>query len=217
MSVITDFSIAGSDFVLGKALQEAPNVTIEFDRMIPVDNRVMPYFWVIGEDRGRFDAVLEREPELSKFTALDEVDDRTLYRAEWDPSVDTFVQAMVEYDVVLQEASGDADSWQFQLRFPDSAELSAFHAACREADIQADVERLFNPIDPEFEEARTVTDSQRSLIERAYDEGYFEVPRKTTLVELADEVGLSDQAVNERIRRGLSSLVETTIKSGSEE
>lgn len=212
MSVIAEFSVSASDFTLGRALQTAPELTVEIDTMVPVDSGAVPYFWVVGEERGAFDAVLEREPALDGFTVVDELDGRTLYRVAWDHSADTIVQMMVSHDVVLQDARGDASSWTFQLRFPDSDTLSQFHTACRDSAIDITVERLYDPIEPN-ERSVNLTEAQRSLVEFAYDEGYFDVPRKTTLVELSEELGISDQAVNERLRRGLHGLVGSTLKS----
>lgn len=213
MSIIAEFSIPASDFVLGKALKAAPTLTVEIEKVIPLESDVIPYFWVVGDDRADFEDVLEQEPELSTFTVMDSLDNRTLYRVEWDSSVDTFVQTLVSHDAVLQGADGDAESWTFQIRFPDSHALSAFHTDCRDANIDITVDRLYNPIDPTITDTRDLTDAQRSLIERAYDEGYFDVPRKITLAELAEKLGVSDQSVNERLRRGLSTLVESTLKS----
>ncbi len=213
MSVIAEFSVSASDFALGRALQAAPEITVDVDKMIPVGSDAIPYFWVIGEERDAFDAVLEDEPALDEFTVVDELDGRALCRVVWDPSSETIVHVLADHDLVLQDASGDADTWTFQLRFPDSHTLSEFHTTCRNADVDITVERLYNPIEPTERSYETLTDAQRSLIEHAYDEGYFEVPRKTTLVELAEELGVSDQAVNERLRRGLHGMVGATLKS----
>jgi len=212
VSVIVEFSIRGEDFILGRALQETSGLSVELEKMIPTGDASIPYFWVIGQEKVDFERVLEREIELSEFEVIDELADRWLYRATWDPSVDTFVQTLVEYDVVLQQADGDAESWLFQLRFPDSQQLSEFHTDCREQDIDLTVESLYNPIEPASVEMRDLTESQRSLIERVHDAGYFEVPREVTLVEVAEELDISDQAVNERLRRGLSTLIEATVK-----
>lgn len=216
MSVIVNFSIPAKDFILGKALQETEGISIEVEKMIPTGGSAIPYFWVIGENRERFDAVLESEPELSTFDVIDTLDDRQLYRAEWNPSVDTFVQMIIEHDVVLQEAGGDAESWEFQLRFPDSQQLSEFRTACQKKGITLTVMSLYNPIEPTAIDTRDLTEAQLSLIERAFDEGYFDVPRKITLAELADDLDISGQAVNERLRRGLSTLIGATIKSKSD-
>ena len=213
MSVIVEFSIPAEEFILGKALQQTSGLSVELEKMIPTSGASIPYFWVIGEERDEFDAILEQEPELKNFETIDEIDGRRLYRTEWDSAVDTFVQAIVEYDIVLLEAGGDVDVWEFQLRFPDSQELSAFHTHCDEHGIALTINSVYNPVEPAAVNTRGLTESQLELVERLYDAGYFDVPRKVTLAEVADELDISDQAVNERLRRGLQNLIEATVKS----
>lgn len=41
--------------------------------------------------------------------------------------------------------------------------------------------------------------------------GYYDIPRGCTTKELADELGISDQAVTERLRRAIGSLVRHTL------
>lgn len=213
MSVTVKLSIYGEDFILGKALQQTSGLSVELEKMIPAGDGSIPYFWVIGEDRDKFDAVLRQEPELKNFETIDEVDGHRLYRAEWDSSVDTFVNAIAEHDVVLLEGGGDANTWEFQLRFSDSRQLSKFHDYCDERGIQLRVNSVYNPVEPSADTSRALTERQREIIERLYDAGYFEVPRKVTLTDIAEELDVSDQAVNECLRRGLQTLIATTVKS----
>lgn len=213
MSVIAEFSVPASDFVLGRALSEAAWLAIEIEQAIPTGGATVPYFWVVGDDEGAVEDVLERDPGLSGYEVVDELDDRRLYRATWDAAADTLLQVIASHDVVLLEAGGDADSWRFKFRFPDGQNLAAFRTSCREADVDLELTRLFNLVEPVIEEHRRLTETQRSTIELAYEAGYFEVPRRVTLTDLADELGISDQAVNERLRRGLNGLIESTLRS----
>ncbi|MFB6126510.1 MAG: helix-turn-helix domain-containing protein [Halolamina sp.] len=216
MSVIADFSLPATDFILGKALHRTTGLTLKLEKMIPTGNATIPYFWVTGDRTEGFDAILEGEPEVADFEVIDEVDDRKLYRAEWDASTDSFVQTMIAHDGALQEADGDGQTWEFQIRFRDSHQLSSFHTTCGERGIDLTVKGLYNPIEPMTAGMQNMTDGQRDIIEHAYDAGYFEVPRQITLAEIAADVGVSDQAVNERLRRGLRTLIATTLKSGSD-
>lgn len=214
MSVVVEYSVPASQFILGRALENAPALEIDLEQMVPIGRKVIPYFWLTDDNHEQFERALDREPGLSEYEVVDELDNRALYRVEWDSADDTFVQTLVAHDAILQQASGDAESWIFQLRFPDSDSLSAFHTACREAEIDVTVERLHHSAERP-DATSLMTDAQQALVERAYDEGYFDIPRETTLADLADQVGLSDQAVNERLRRGLEALIEGTIKSPS--
>ena len=41
--------------------------------------------------------------------------------------------------------------------------------------------------------------------------GYYSLPRQISTQEIADEFGISDQAVSERLRRGITTLVTNTL------
>lgn len=41
----------------------------------------------------------------------------------------------------------------------------------------------------------------------AAEEGYFEVPRKVSLVMLAEQKGISDREASQRIRRGVETVI----------
>ncbi len=49
-----------------------------------------------------------------------------------------------------------------------------------------------------------------SLI-KAKEMGYYDVPRGISLSELADELGVSHQALSERLRRGHGRLIDRTL------
>lgn len=46
---------------------------------------------------------------------------------------------------------------------------------------------------------------------RAFEAGYFKVPKETTLKEFAEAQGVSHQAMSEQIQRGIHHLIEQTL------
>lgn len=215
VSVVATFSVPASDFVLGRALRDAPaDLSVELDEVVPTGTATVPYVWVVGEPCETFEAVLADAPELDGFEVDDNLDDGTLYRVDWRHDADSVVKVLVDHDAVLLEAGGNAESWQFDIRFPDADVLSDFHDACREVGIALDVDRLYNRVEGPDGTVTDMTEAQHSLLERAFDAGYFDVPRQTTLKELSDRLGISDQAANERMRRGLHAVLAATVKSG---
>lgn len=55
----------------------------------------------------------------------------------------------------------------------------------------------------------SLTETQRTLLRSAVQEGYFKIPRETTLLSLADSHDMSDREVSEEIRAGLDTLLRT--------
>ena len=70
------------------------------------------------------------------------------------------------------------------------------------------------------DDTEQLTETQQTLLETAIDRGYFEVPRRVTLVELADEHDISDQRASRELRGGLNAVlwewVETTTERTAE-
>ena len=59
-----------------------------------------------------------------------------------------------------------------------------------------------------------LTDKQGEALELAFEQGYYEIPRDTTAKEFAEAVGISHQALSERLRRAHKNLAENTVVFG---
>ncbi|MFC6763643.1 helix-turn-helix domain-containing protein [Natrinema soli] len=53
----------------------------------------------------------------------------------------------------------------------------------------------------------TVTPEQRAALTTALKRGYYAVPREAKQEEIAAELGISENALSERLRRGTARLV----------
>ncbi|WP_420028719.1 helix-turn-helix domain-containing protein [Halorussus caseinilyticus] len=61
-----------------------------------------------------------------------------------------------------------------------------------------------------------MTDRQYEALRTATEMGYFEVPCRVELEDIADALGVSRQSVSERLRRATEALVRATIYHDSE-
>jgi hypothetical protein len=59
--------------------------------------------------------------------------------------------------------------------------------------------------------SRALTDEQRQALRVAHEEGYFSEPREASLETLAEALDISPSAVGGRLRRGMKSLVGSTL------
>lgn len=55
-----------------------------------------------------------------------------------------------------------------------------------------------------------LTADERETLRVALEKGYFEVPRETTLVKVADELDRSDVEVSQQLRRGMGDVLRET-------
>jgi predicted DNA binding protein len=64
---------------------------------------------------------------------------------------------------------------------------------------------------PEARDAtRVLGVPEQETLRVALEKGYFEIPRATTLADVADELGRSDVEVSQQIRRGMGIVLRTT-------
>ena len=56
-----------------------------------------------------------------------------------------------------------------------------------------------------------LTDQQHEALRTAYELGYFDIPRRASLQEVAAELDISASSVSERLRRAQTRLIEETV------
>jgi len=117
----------------------------------------------------------------------------------------------------LLGATGGADRWEIELRFPSHETLSDFQAYYVDHDIPVSIEKIYNPTKPDAGPWYGLTAVQRETLTNAVEDGYYSLPRRISTKELAAEFDVSDQAVTERLRRGISTLVTNTLLAAERE
>jgi hypothetical protein len=217
--VVVECSVPAADFELGRVLQEAEYRQAELERVVAIGSRgetdrIAPFFWVMGADAAALEATLGDAAPFEEVRLLDTVGDRALFHAEWDPAGEDFLGGLADLDVAILEAVGDADRWEFRLRFHTDEALSAFQASQREQEFSIDVRRVAEFVNWEAQssaEALELTSAQHDALRLAVEEGYFAVPRRTNLVDLGDRLEISSQSLSERLRRAERKVLGTTL------
>ena len=209
-------TIASDGFALGRALSDARH-RIELARSVPLGDEFAPHFWIdaLGASEA-FEQRIEADPRVERLVRFGGTVDRFLYRIEWSAAMSNgdreFLAALRDHDVLVERAiTTTTDEWLFRFRTADRETLSAFHDACSDAGVPIEVRRIAG--NPTVDESFGLTDKQREALVLAFDEGYFEVPRGSSLTELADHVGISRQAYTRRLQRALqNSLISMGIR-----
>lgn len=211
MSVVTELRIPAGEFELGRILAVEGDVRVTLETMVPLGQAPVPFFIVRGDGGEEFADAVSAHPLVDDLRVIYEHEAETLFAMEWDASADPVFEKLQDLDAQLLEATGDAESWAFELRFNSHGDLSAFQEYCNDAGISLVVERIYNPTKPESGPLYGLTPKQREALLLAFEAGYYSIPRKASTNDLAAELGVSDQAVTERLRRGTHNLIEHTI------
>lgn len=214
MSPCATVSLGVEQFRLTEALRGSPPIKVEFERVVPLDGRVMPYLWVtgVGTDEG-----LERlraDPDVVEGRMLAEGHDGLLAGVDWRDG-HPLLDALSAANATCLKGVGGPDGWQLSLRFPTRDCLANCYRDCSRDGVDLTVDRIHaTSWSAEGGHDTVLTDLQRETLTTALERGYFAVPRSTTLQELAVEFDVSDTAVSQRIRRGIARLLAAELSEG---
>ncbi len=211
MSVITEVRIPSDDFELGQILKLDGASAIELETLVPSGEVTVPLFWVYEPVEDEFLDTVERYPTVQSVTEMDVFEDRTLFRLDWNASQDRLFQCILNHQGQILSATGTPEGWDFELRFPHRSAMSLYQTCCEDAHITSELVRVYNPTDPGAGPWYGLSEPQREALMLAVRMGYYDIPRGCTTEELADELGISDQAVTERLRRAIGAFARHTL------
>ena len=215
MSTVAELSIPAPEFALAATLDEFPHVKFEIERVVAHETeRVMPFVWATGEtDRESLDEALSADPSVENFTELAAFDDEWLYRMEWVEDIRIVLHILLDQEGTVLNADGRDEQWQLRILFPDRDSLSATYDFCREEDLSMTVERIYE-LGGENRDRYGLTELQHETLVAAVEAGYFDIPQQSTLDDLAADLGITHQALSERLHRGHKTLIENALIVG---
>lgn len=213
MTVIADIRVSAEHFSLAEPLAAHPGMTIRFESVVPIDDTHIPFLWVDGHDLEALRSDLTSDDAVDSVSVLETLDGKALLKIEWaDPSF-PLSTPLNQTDGAIIEGSGDAETFRFSVRFPDDERLSAFFEASRNAGCPITLDRLHGQSQStEPDPGEDLTDLQRETIKTAFEMGYFSVPREANLLDVANRLGVSDTATSQRLRRGLTVIINSMFE-----
>ncbi|UPW02209.1 helix-turn-helix domain-containing protein [Halorussus gelatinilyticus] len=211
MSVIAEFTTPAEEFTLGDALAAHPDVRVELEKVVPTRKEVVPFFWARGRNLDAFAETVRQQSGVETLEQVEGMDDRILYRVDWTDATSDLGRVLRTGDATVLEASGQDDTWHFELRFTDHDGVRSFQTECVDNDVALELRRLHSLSEVGTEGSYDLTPEQRETLLTALERGYFEEPRDITLEQLADELGLSPTAVSGRMRRAEAKLISRTL------
>ena len=197
---------------LGTALRGFPDSHIRIERAVPTGNGFLPYFWTEETTVQGVTGQLEEIPSVETCSVVDVVDDEALVRVEWAERDVDFLAAVEETGGIIVDAICTTGGWTITVRFDDHADLGECYRHCVTNDVQVSIASVRGPTPADREGSPfELTEPQRQALLEAYESGYFDVPRRTNLDELATKLDVSDTAVSQRLRRGTARLIDTAL------
>jgi hypothetical protein len=214
MATIVFASLPATKFALSHTLDALPGVAFECERIIESDTgALMPLVWVRGASEADLTATFERDETVRHATLVASFDDELLYRIAWVDELGVLLRMLTNAEATILSAVGRGDEWRLRLMFPDRGSLTATHEFCRAHGLDFEIESI-RDMDGHPAGRHGLTDEQYDALVHAVRHGYYDVPKRVSLSDLADSLGISHQALSERLRRGVATLVDDALLVG---
>ncbi|MFC7008507.1 helix-turn-helix domain-containing protein [Halalkalicoccus salilacus] len=217
MALIVEFTVPVSKFALFNTLTAVPDTTLELGRVInTISEDITVYVWARAPDFDALEAAFDEDPSVTSFTVSSETADERSYRMTWKEPIDLLVHIMTHQQGTIIHAANRTNTWALRVSFPERdalAQAQELKDLAQQNEFSLAIRRIY-PTDEYRSAQPKLTNSQQESLVRASEAGYFKVPKEVTLVELAEEQGVSHQAMSERIRRGVHHLIEQTLITG---
>ncbi|WP_306057900.1 helix-turn-helix domain-containing protein [Natronococcus wangiae] len=213
MTSIADLEIPGDGTGLAELFEAVPSLTCEMERVIASSGHGL---WLSGPSQAEIEGALSDASAVEDYSLISSDDDRWLYDIEFDPeTVDVFELVLEEGGTVLSASASDG-SWLLSVRVLDREDVSSLYDELVDRDITPTIVRLFDVADETHSQCG-LTQRQYETLVAAIDHGYFEIPREVSMQELSEELGISHQALSERLRRAYRALVTSELNVAEEE
>ncbi|MHC3439784.1 helix-turn-helix domain-containing protein [Natrialbaceae archaeon A-gly3] len=201
-----------------ESLQAVPDMVLQVEDIRSLSDESWKFiYWASGDDFETYEDALADDPTIDSYKCLTELPERRLYRITLsdEGQRQTLQPVAVEEDIVGRSLTKTAERVEFLGRFPSRDALYTLRDACREQDRKFELLSLYEEKPTEYDGGQSsrygVTDTQRDALLAALKQGYFNVPRQTTMENIADSLDISVSALSSRLRRGQQTLLRNTL------
>ena len=211
VTTIAEFGIPLAEFALHDTLERRPEMVFEVDRVVAHDTtRVVPFVRATHGDFEGLTDILEADSTVEEVELLTEVEDECFYRMVWTDRAQVIGYMVARQDATVQEATASNGEWHLRVFFPSRSGLSATSEYAQESGFPLNITRIYGV--NKLEEAQySLTEQQHEALTAAVKHGYYDIPREINSADLADELGISHQALSERFRRATKNIVTSTL------
>lgn len=219
MVLVTEVRFAHERGALADTLTAMPDVSVDVVREASTAPGHSAYFFRFGHSCPEdVRPVLETDRTVRDFEPVSAVDDQRLWKIELAPETKLLSPIVTEQGGFVLDARSshtrrDPRGWRERWFFPDQDGITVVWQHARAEEFEFDVLDLTRQLQPAATRMGTtpLTEQQRRTLLTAYERGYFEEPRKTSLEDLAETFDVSPSAINGRLRRGLKALIAAAL------
>lgn len=215
MSTVVVGEIPAEDFALADTFERVPEVTFECERVVDhAEDVTLPLLWSRDGDGRRVYRALRRDNLTESVAPLADFGDQQLFRITWAPGVSRVLDLITDNAGTILDIRGQEGSWHFRVFYPSREAVSIVNGGSDR--ISFTVNRVGH-LEQKSSVRYGLTDKQHEALRIGWNQGYFDVPRRIGIEELSSDLGVTHQAVSERLRRGQATLIQEALGLYGEE
>jgi len=211
VSVITEFTIPAEAFALQETFERYPDATVEVERLATHSREwIMPFLWVSDSEMEAVERALRADPSIDEFERIALEGNTGQFKIGWNESLQQFIDQIIDKLGIVQEAKATNGTWYLRLKFVDREAVRNFQEDLHARSYDFELQRIYDgTISRERE--YDLTPEQHEALVTALQNGYFTVPREAQIGDLAAELGISTNAVSQRLRRATRNLTKNAL------
>lgn len=219
MGLIAEFEIKCDALPLVEVAATVPDVTLVLDLQFNHGDRPLFLVTAIDGSRSEIATALGDAVDVGEWTLVGQAGDTRRYQVvpalsfeeQLGDHIDDLagLEALATAEAIIERIEVVPNGWQQTGWFANRDAFRKFSSFWQQnADFR--LSRLTH--DGETEPPGDgLTDRQYEALRTAYERGYFDIPRRTSLKELAIELDISQSSLSERLRRAQTQLIEETV------
>lgn len=219
MGLVAEYEMHCEALPLIDVARDVPSATIEVELQYNHGGHAVFLVYVTGTSKAEFSNVLEASGFVDEYTYIGEAGDTLHYqvvpaKSEEDQLgdvIDDFsaFRSLATTEVIIERIRVQESCWVQTGWFANREAFDELREFWQENG-GLTLRRLTRDREPE-PPGEGLSDHQREALRLAYEMGYFEIPAKTSLEDIAEELGVTASAVSERLRRAQTHLIETSV------
>jgi len=219
MGLVAEFDIGCEHLPLVSVAAAVPEATLVLELQFNHDELPLFVLSVTNGDQDLVEETLEAAPVVGTYTVLGEAGDTRRYQAHPGRSLEEHLgphlddlsglKALASTEAIIQRIEVLPTGWRQSGWFAHRDAFDEFRRFWqRNSSFRLHRLTRQNEAEPPGE---GLTDRQQEALRIAYERGYFDIPRKASLEDVAEELDVAPSSVSERLRRAQTQLIEETM------
>jgi len=208
---IVEAAVPADQLGLAATLRAVPDTRVDAVRTVAAGSESMLPVLVFDGHYEDVEPALRDDPSVASVSPLATLEKECVYQVEWTADASDRLETMFPEEGAVMRTRAADEKWCFRALFADRGPMEEWYHGCRDAGLDVDVESVHDPTESVRSRQHGLSRKQYVALETALQHGFYDIPRKVTLEELADEFDVSHQALSERLSRAHRSTIANVV------